>query len=52
MSESADLTPERERDLINQLRNMRKQIDGELSRVIVGQKDVVQQLLVSPAISG
>ncbi len=43
----ADLTPERERELIEQLRSLRRQIDGELSQVIIGQKDVVKQLLVS-----
>jgi MoxR-like ATPase len=42
-----ELSPDRERELIGQLRQMRKQIDAELSRVIVGQKDVVRQLLVS-----
>ena len=47
MSDTTDLTPDRERELIGQLRQMRKQIDTELSRVIVGQKDVVRQLLVS-----
>ena len=44
---SAELTPERERELIGQLRQFRRQIDTELSRVIVGQKDVVRQLLIS-----
>jgi len=44
---SAELTPERERELISQLRQFRRQIDSELSRVIVGQKDVVRQLLIS-----
>jgi MoxR-like ATPase len=44
---NADLTPDRERELIGRLRQMRSQIDEELSRVIVGQKDVVRQLLVS-----
>ncbi|MBL8813133.1 MAG: MoxR family ATPase [Planctomycetaceae bacterium] len=41
------LTPDRERELIGQLRQFRSQIDAELSRVIVGQKDVVRQLLIS-----
>lgn len=44
---SDELTPERERELIGQLRQFRSQIDAELSRVIVGQKDVVRQLLIS-----
>jgi MoxR-like ATPase len=44
---NADLTPDRERELIGRLRQMRSQIDEVLSRVIVGQKDVVRQLLVS-----
>lgn len=42
-----ELTAERERELIGQLRQFRQQIDSELSRVIVGQKDVVRQLLIS-----
>lgn len=41
------LTPERERELIEQIRSLRRQIDNELSQVIIGQKDVVKQLLVS-----
>lgn len=45
--ELADLTPERERELISQLRALRNRIDVELSKVIIGQKDVVQQLLIS-----
>lgn len=45
--EVADLTPERERQLITQLRSLRKTIDDELSKVIIGQKDVVEQLLIS-----
>ncbi|APZ95781.1 AAA family ATPase [Fuerstiella marisgermanici] len=47
MTELADLTPERERELITQLRSLRKDIDAELSKVIIGQKDVVEQLLIS-----
>ncbi len=47
MTELADLTPERERELIGQLRSLRKDIDAELSKVIIGQKDVVEQLLIS-----
>ncbi len=41
------LTPERERELIEQIRSLRRQIENELSQVIIGQKDVVKQLLVS-----
>ncbi len=47
MTNLKDLSPERERELIAQLRQLRKQIDLELSKVIVGQKDVVRQLLIS-----
>ena len=42
-----DLTPERERELITQLGSLRSDIDAELSKVIIGQKDVVEQLLIS-----
>ena len=45
--ELADLSPQRERELITQLRALRKTIDGELSKVIIGQKDVVEQLLIA-----
>ena len=45
--EAGELTPERERELITQLRSLRKDIDAELSKVIIGQKDVVEQLLIS-----
>ncbi len=44
---NTELTPERERELITQLRQLRAQIDTELSKVIIGQKDVVRQLLIS-----
>lgn len=44
---NTELTPERERELITQLRQLRTQIDTELSKVIIGQKDVVRQLLIS-----
>ncbi|MCA9057613.1 MAG: AAA family ATPase [Planctomycetaceae bacterium] len=48
MSENEpELTAERERELIGQLRSLREAIDAELSQVIIGQKDVVRQLLVS-----
>ena len=43
----SDLTPERERELILQLRTLFRLVDQRLSSVIVGQKDVVRQLLVS-----
>lgn len=45
--ELAELTPERERELITQLQSLRNDIDAELSKVIIGQKDVVEQLLIS-----
>jgi MoxR-like ATPase len=45
--ETKELTEERERELIEQLRSLRAQIDAELSRVVIGQKDVVEQLLIS-----
>ena len=41
------LDPERERELIEQLEQLPQRIDGELSKVIIGQKDVVRQLLIS-----
>jgi len=43
----AELSAERERELIAELRRFRSRIDAELSRVIIGQKPVVQQLLIS-----
>ncbi|MCA9063963.1 MAG: MoxR family ATPase [Planctomycetaceae bacterium] len=46
-SEESAITPDRERELIAQLRSLRQKIDAELCKVIVGQKDVVRQLLVS-----
>ena len=46
MTTPTELTVERERELITQLKQLRKQIDAELSRVIVGQKEVVRQLLI------
>jgi MoxR-like ATPase len=42
-----ELSPDRERELIGQLRQFRSRIDSELSRVIVGQQDVVKQLLIA-----
>ena len=44
---STEINEERERELILQLRDFSSRIDSELSRVIIGQKDVVRQLLVS-----
>lgn len=44
---TGQLDPEREAELIDQLGQLRQRIDGELSKVIVGQKDVVRQLLIS-----
>ncbi|MCP4174091.1 MAG: AAA domain-containing protein [Fuerstiella sp.] len=44
---AADLTPERERELVSQFRGLRERINTELSKVIIGQKDVVEQLLIS-----
>ena len=41
------LNPERESELIDQLGQLRQRIDVELSKVIVGQNDVVRQLLIS-----
>ena len=38
MTNTTELTPERERELIGILRQFRKQIDTELSRVIVARK--------------
>ncbi len=38
---------EREQRVVEQIRGSRKRIDAELSKVIVGQADVVQQLLIS-----
>ncbi len=42
-----DLTPERERELVSQFRGLRENIKQELSKVIIGQQDVVEQLLIS-----
>lgn len=47
VEDPAQLTPERERELITQLRSLRGDINAELSKVIIGQKDVVEQLLIS-----
>jgi len=42
-----DLDPERERELIDQLSHLSSQIDAELSKVVIGQQDVIRQLLIS-----
>ena len=42
-----ELTRDRERELIDQLQSLRRDIDAELSKVIIGQKDVIEQLLIS-----
>jgi MoxR-like ATPase len=41
------LTDEQEQAVVEHLRDSRARIDTELSKTIVGQKDVVQQLLIS-----
>ncbi len=41
------LSDEQEQQVVEQLRDSRQRIDEELSKTIVGQKDVVQQLLIS-----
>jgi MoxR-like ATPase len=41
------LTDEQEQAVVEHLRESRDKIDAELSKTIVGQKDVVQQLLIS-----
>jgi MoxR-like ATPase len=43
----ADLTPERERELVSEFRGLREKINSELSKVIIGQQDVIEQLLIS-----
>lgn len=42
-----ELTDEQEQQVVEHLRDSRARIDQELSKTIVGQKDVVQQLLIS-----
>jgi MoxR-like ATPase len=42
-----ELTDEQEQQVVEHLRDSRSRIDQELSKTIVGQKDVVQQLLIS-----
>lgn len=44
---SSELSDERERELIDQLQSLTSTLDEELSKVIIGQKEVVQQLLIS-----
>lgn len=41
------LNDEQEQEVVEHLRQSRKRIDEELSKTIIGQKDVVQQLLIS-----
>src|SRR6266478_3980702 len=36
-----------EQQVVEQIRGSRRRIDGELSKVIVGQADVIEQLLIS-----
>lgn len=40
-------TYEAEQQAVEQIRASRKQIDAELSKVIIGQKDVIEELLIS-----
>ncbi len=44
---SVEVTNEQERSIVEHLLKSRDRIDAELSKTIVGQKDVVQQLLIS-----
>ena len=44
---SIDISDEQEQAVVEKLRESRDRIDQELSKTIVGQKDVVQQLLIS-----
>ena len=41
------LSDEQEQQVVEHLRASRERIDKELSKTIIGQKDVVQQLLIS-----
>ncbi len=41
------ITDDQEQQIVQQLRDSRQRIDEELSKTIVGQKDVVQQLMIS-----
>ncbi len=41
------LAPERERELIDHLGQLQQRVDDELSKVIIGQKLVIRQLLIS-----
>jgi MoxR-like ATPase len=40
-------SPELEQQIVEQIRDSRRRIDAELSKVIVGQKAVIEQLLIS-----
>jgi MoxR-like ATPase len=44
---STDDTYETEREAVDQIRTGRSRIENELSKVIVGQKDVIEQLLIA-----
>ena len=44
---STEISDEQEQQVVEKLRESRDRIDQELSKTIVGQKDVVQQLLIS-----
>ena len=35
-----------QQQVVERIRNSRDQIDSELSKVIIGQKDVIEQLLI------
>lgn len=47
MSDSTENVFEQERELVEKLRNSRQQIRSELSKVIVGQDDVIEQVLIA-----
>lgn len=47
MNDTATESYDVERQVVEQIRASRQQIDAELSKVIVGQKDVIEQLLTS-----
>ena len=40
-------TPELEQQIVEQIRESRRRIDAELGKVIVGQKDVIEQMLIA-----
>ncbi|MDB4439917.1 AAA family ATPase, partial [Planctomicrobium sp.] len=47
MSDSTENVFEQERELVEKLRNSQQQIRSELSKVIVGQEDVIEQVLIA-----